>query len=857
MFKSILKRNGQITPFKIEKIVNAVYKASVAVGETNWQLANNLAKEIVERLGKKLKKGASPTVEEVQDMVEVVLVNAGRARIAKAYILYRQHRAEIRQEKRHILNKEEIDEIDKKFDINALRVLAARYLRKDESGKIIESPRELFGRVATHVVIPSLFHDVKIYSKKSKTQEHRREEFDCQKNEGKFFVGKYKLNQFHLEAVGRLYDRFSAAGRMKISWSGFLGLLRSGYFNKYEKEIDAYYELMVSRRFMPNTPAIANFGNYLGMGSACFTMGIEDCIDSIMDTLKAAAVIFKSGGGVGYNFSNLRPEGDFVKTTGGAASGPISFMSMFDNMTDVIKQGGIRRGANMGILNSNHPDIEKFIHSKEGNKALRNFNISAMMMPDFWPAYKENKSYHLINPRTKKAVAEIDARKLFDAIAYSAWESAEPGVLFFDRINEYNPFLKHLGPIDATNPCSEVLLYPNESCNLGSINVWAYLRKNGDKKPHFDWQKLEVDVKLAARFLDNVVDVNKYPMKEIEEMTLNTRKIGLGVMGVGDLLYELEIPYNSNNGLKFMEKLMEFVGYHSKVASVELAQERGKMPFFDKSFYKEGKLPFSGFKDKKSWHFDWSALAKKIKRCGIRNGFSTVIAPTGSISMIAGCSSGIEPIFSLVFEKNVTIGSFYYIDPVFEEKMRKEGLMDEDLIKDAAALGGSVKNIAYIPEYVKKVFVTAMDIAPVDHVKVLSVFQKWVDSSISKTNNFPSDATVDDIKKVYLLAYETGCKGVTVYRDKSIKFQVLVGGGKKKTKEKEPLAEISIVKDEKAKGLAIYSEAGANLNGGLGLSPAASFNSGNGFKNCPSCSSQLVKQEGCTKCLTCGWGLCS
>ena len=307
--------------------------------------------------------------------------------------------------------------------------------------------------------------------------------------------------------------------------------------------------------------------------------------------------------------------------------------------------------------------------------------------------------------------------------------------------------MKHLGPIDATNPCSEVLLYPNESCNLGSINVWAYLRKNGDKKPHFDWQKLEVDVKLAARFLDNVVDVNKYPMKEIEEMTLNTRKIGLGVMGVGDLLYELEIPYNSNNGLKFMEKLMEFVGYHSKVASVELAQERGKMPFFDKSFYKEGKLPFSGFKDKKSWHFDWSALAKKIKRCGIRNGFSTVIAPTGSISMIAGCSSGIEPIFSLVFEKNVTIGSFYYIDPVFEEKMRKEGLMDEDLIKDAAALGGSVKNIAYIPEYVKKVFVTAMDIAPVDHVKVLSVFQKWVDSSISKTNNFPSDATVDDIKK--------------------------------------------------------------------------------------------------------------
>ncbi|MBI5079131.1 adenosylcobalamin-dependent ribonucleoside-diphosphate reductase [Candidatus Wolfebacteria bacterium] len=856
MFKFILKRNGQTAPFKIEKIVNAIYNASVAVGEANWQLANDLAKEIIERLEKKSKKGAAPTVEEVQDMVEVVLVNAGRARIAKAYILYRQHRAEIRQEKRQILNKEEIDEVDKKFDINALRVLAARYLRKDENNRVIESPKELFGRVAIHVAIPSIFHDAKIYGKKSKTPEHHREEFDCQKNEGKFFVGKHKLNQFHLEAVKRLHDRFSVTGKMKVSWGEFLNLFKNGYFNKYEKEIDAYYELMVSRRFMPNTPAIANFGNYLGMGSACFTMGIEDRIDSIMDTLKAAAIIFKSGGGVGYNFSNLRPEGDFVKTTGGAASGPISFMSMFDNMTDVIKQGGIRRGANMGILNSNHPDIEKFIHSKEGNKALRNFNISVMMMPEFWSAYKENKNYHLINPRTKKATAEIDARKLFDAIAYSAWESGEPGVLFSDRINEYNPFLKYLGPIDATNPCSEVLLYPNESCNLGSINVWAYLKKNGDKKPHFDWQKLETDVKLAARFLDNVVDVNKYPMKEIEEMTLNTRKIGLGVMGVGDLLYELEIPYNSANGLKFMEKLMEFVGYHSKVASVELAQERGKMPFFDKSFYKEGKLPFSGFKDKKSWHFDWSALAKKIKRYGIRNGFSTVIAPTGSISMIAGCSSGIEPIFSLVFEKNVTIGSFYYIDPVFEEKMRREGLMDEDLIKDAAALGGSVKNIPYIPEHIKKVFVTAMDIAPADHVKVLSVFQKWVDSSISKTNNFPSDATIDDIKKVYLLAYETGCKGVTVYRDKSIKSQVLVGGGKKKAKE--PAVEISVVKDEKAKGLAIYSEAGVNNSGGgLGLSPVPSVNFGNGLKNCPSCSSQLIKQEGCTKCLTCGWGLCS
>ena len=856
MFRAIQKRNGQTAPFRAEKIINVIYKASIAVGEPNWQLANGLSKEVIKRLGIKIKK-RTPTVEEVQDAVEAVLIDFGEARIAKAYILYRQHRAEIRQEKKQILNKEEIDEVDKKFDINALRVLSARYLRKDENRKIIESPKQLFERVATHAVIPSLFYDTKIYSKKGGAPEHNSEEFDFEKNDEKFSIGKYKLNQFHLEAVKRLYDRFSKSKKIKVSWHNFLNLFKKGYFDKYEKEITLYYELMIERKFLPNTPAIANFGNYFGMGSACFVLGVEDSINLIMDSLKSASIIFKSGGGVGYNFSKLRPKGDFVKTTSGVASGPISFISMFDNMTEVIKQGGIRRGANMGILNSDHPDIEEFIKAKEGNKALRNFNISIMMMPEFWSAYKEEKSYKLINPRTKKVFAEMDARKLFDLIAYQAWESAEPGILFFDRINEYNPFLKELGPIESTNPCGEVLLYPYESCNLGSINIWAYLKKNGDKKPHLDWQKLEEDVKIAMKFLDNVIDVNKYPLKEIEEMTLNTRKIGLGVMGIGDLLYDLEIPYNSVSGLNFMEKLMEFVNYHSKTASIELSKERGKMPFFDKSFYKEGKLPFSGFKNKKSWHFKWDQLAKSIKKNGIRNGFTTVIAPTGSISMLAGCSSGIEPVFSLVFEKNVAIGSFYYVDPVFEEKMRREGLMDEDLIKDCSFLNGSVKNIPYIPKNIKNIFVTAMDIAPTDHVKVLAAFQKWTDSSISKTNNFPADATVEDIKKVYLLAYESGCKGVTVYRDSSIKSQVLVGGGKKKSKDSQ--VSLSVIKDEKAKGLTVYSEAGANPdNGNLGLSPIKENQTKkDGLKNCPSCSSQLVKQEGCTKCPTCGWGLCN
>lgn len=866
MFKSIRKRNGHIVPFKIEKITKAVYKASASVGEPNWHFSESLAKEVVGRLTKKIKRGSLPTVEEIQDMVEAVLIDRAHAKVVKAYILYRQHRAEIRAQKEQILNKEGIDEVDKRFDLNALRVLASRYLRKNEDGEIIESPKELFQRVAANATIPSLFYDSKIYKKGGKSPEYRSEEVDFIKLENKYSVGKYKFNRYHIEGLYRMYKRFAKDRKITVSWQKLLDMFKRGYFDKYEPEIDSYYNLMINRRFLPNTPAIANFGNVLGQGSACFTLGIEDSIDKIMDSLKGAAIIFKSGGGCGYNFSNLRPEGDFVKSSGGAASGPISFMSMFDNMTDVIKQGGIRRGANMGILNSDHPDIEKFVHAKEGNKALRNFNISVMVKGEFWECLDKGKPYPLVNPRSGKVVAEIDPTALLDAIAYQAWESAEPGVLFHDRINENNPFLKGLGTIEATNPCGEVTLYPNESCNLGSMNVWSYFKREGGKKPYFDWQTFEGDVKIATRFLDNVVDINKYPLPAIEEMSLNTRKLGLGLMGLGDLMYEMDIPYNSKEGFSFMEKIMEFINYHSKVESVQLAKERGKLPYFDKTFYKEGRLPFSAFKDKNSWNFDWKALVLKIKKQGIRNGFTTVVAPTGSISMIAGCSSGIEPVFSLVFEKNVAIGNFYYVDSAFEERMQKEGLMDEALIKDVASMNGSVQNINYIPSRLKKIFVTAMDISPKDHVKVLASFQRWVDSSISKTTNLSSDASVQDMKDVYIMAHELGCKGATVYRDKSLKTQVLTGTIKKYEKKQDKKdakdGELILMKDEKAKGLTVYHMAGAAVGSStLGLSHAPDNGNGNSsggeFKKCPSCKSPLTRQEGCLKCPSCGWGLCS
>jgi ribonucleoside-diphosphate reductase alpha chain len=840
----IRNREGRIVPFNKEKITSAIYRAIVATGSRDRALAESLSSRVVEILDEKYGAETIPAVEDVQDIVERALVENGQAKVAKAYIIYRQKRAEIRLEKQRILEKEAIDEVDKVFDLNALRVLKARYLKKDESGKLIETPKQLFTRIAVHAALPDLLYDNEVYDLTKQQKPQQGESFDPVQFHEKVSIGKYALNRYHLEALKRMHDRFNREGAVKVSWSRFFEMLKTGYFNKFEASVNSLFALMVSKKFMPNTPAIANFGNVLGMGSACFVLGVDDSIESIMETLKQTAVVFKAGGGMGYNFSRLRPEGDYVSSTSGVASGPISFMMLFDTMTDVIKQGGIRRGANMGILNSNHPDVEKFITAKKGNKALRNFNISVLIMQDFWDCYNKNKPYPLINPRTGQVVRQVNPRLLFDMIVYQAWESAEPGVIFFDHVNEYNPFYKHLGPIVTTNPCGEVLLYPNESCNLGSINVWAFVRRDDSGKVMVDWDGLREAVSLGSRFLDNVIDVNNFPLKAIEEMTLATRKIGLGVMGLADLLFELRLPYNSDEGRKFMEELMEFINYYSKLASIELAKERGAVPYYDKSFYPEGKLPIAGFYDRKSWHFDWEKVAEKIKQQGVRNGYTTVVAPTGSISMIAGCSSGIEPVYSLVYEKHVKVGSFYYIDSVFERVMTEEGLFGDDLLRDVNDHGGSIQRISYIPEDLKRVYITAMDIRPEDHIRALAAFQRWTDSSISKTNNFPANATVEDMRESYLLAYKLGCKDVTVFRDTSIKGQVLVVPKKKhgEAKEQENATDEQAPRTPKLLAVPLVG---------------ASQGTSEQIKICPQCTSQVVYQEGCYMCPECGWGACS
>jgi len=845
----IKKRNGDIVGFDQSKITSAIFKAAQSVGGKDKRLAKQLSDNVVEELSN---LSSTPSVEQIQDTVEKVLMGGGHAATAKAYIIYRQQRAELRKEKMLVLEKEEIDEVDKRFDVNALRVLKARYLRKESTGKLIETPKQLFTRVAVHAALPDLFYDSRVFDIKAQQPVNMDEEFRPALHEEQHSIGNYKLNRYHLEAVKRMYNRFNRNKQMKVSWSKFFEMIKKGDFNSYEKNIDVLYILMTQKLFMPNTPAIANFGNPLGMGSACFVLDVPDSIDGIMETLKNTAIVFKAGGGMGYNFSKLRPEGDFVSSTGGVASGPLSFMRLFDTMTEVIKQGGIRRGANMGILNSNHPDIEKFITAKDGNKGLRNFNISVLIMPDFWEYYEKNEPYPLTNPRDGKVEKYVNPRMLFDKIVYQAWESAEPGIIFFDKVNDYNPFYEHLGPIVTTNPCGEVLLYPNEPCNLGSINVWAFARQDEEGNSYVDWEALREVTRRCTKFLDNVIDVNNFPLKAIEEMSLNTRKIGLGVMGVGDLLYELRLPYNTEEGRKFMEQLMEFIAYWSKVESIELAKTRGNLPYYDKSFYKKGKLPIRGAELRQEWHFDWDKLSQDIKTHGIRNGYTTIIAPTGSISMIAGCSSGMEPVYSLVFEKNVNVGSFYYVDPAAEKVLREEGLYSDKLMEDINEHRGSIQGIDYVPEKVRKALVTAMDINPEEHIRALASFQKWVDSSISKTNNFPADATVDDMRASCILAYKLGCKDVTVFRDSSIKEQVLVAP-KKKEKSEEAKIEAGI-KPEMKKAIK-ESETGLVFEGNGSGSEAKPISKAT-IKNCPECGTKVELKEGCLHCPGCGWGLC-
>ncbi|XOU93969.1 MAG: vitamin B12-dependent ribonucleotide reductase [Candidatus Kerfeldbacteria bacterium] len=764
--KKIKKRDGRVVPFDQSMITNAIYKAGKSVEIDDMKQAEKLSKKVIDTLKKQFDHTKFPTVEQIQDIVEEVLIKEDKTKIAKAYILYRKEHQKLREQKGSYVG---TSELDTNLSINALRVLSKRYFKKSALGKVIETPSELFHRVAGNIAKADLQHDT-LLSKP----------VDVEKTEEKF------------------------------------------------------YHMMTELEFLPNSPTLMNAGKDLQQLAACFVLPVGDSMENIFDAVKWTALVHKTGGGTGFSFSSIRPKNDRVMSTKGVASGPISFMTVFDAATETVKQGGTRRGANMGILRIDHPDILEFITSKENNGKLNNFNISVAITEEFMEAVEKNEDYDLINPKDKKPIDTLNARKVFDLIVTLAWKNGDPGIIFIDRINKENP-TPQIGEMESTNPCGEQPLLPFEACNLGSINLAKMVK--GDfslgEKIEVDWDKLRETIRTAIHFLDNVIDMSNYPLPQITEMVHNNRKIGLGVMGWSDLLIMLGIPYDTQEAIEFAEKTMKFIEDESKKMSQDLAIDRGQMPNFEGSIFDKPDAP------------------------KMRNATTNTIAPTGTLSIIASCSSGVEPLFAISYIRNVMDNNeMVEVNPLFEQVAKREGFYSEELMKKIA-LSGGVQGMDEVPEKWQRVFVVSHDITPQWHLKMQAAFQKYTDNAVSKTVNFPQDATTEDIDKVYTMAYKFGCKGVTIYRDKSREAQVLnIGKVNKKVEEKTysyNYAELAGNNGNKDTTMKMEEDTDKEME----KVKVPAVHKSHVIEVCPDCKTNMEIKEGCSTCPSCGYSACS
>lgn len=668
-FTRIKKRDGRLVPFERQRIALAISKAvqSVEDSEQSQPIAEQLAEKVLLLLEERLRQNQIPEVEQVQDAIEEVLIAEKHASPAKAFILYRKERERNRKAKEDILGR--VD--DSKLSPAALRMVKDRYLMKDKNGKVLETPREMFERVAKTIA-----------------------------------------------AVDREYD------------------LSPAEIKQYEEQ---FFDLMWTFRFIPSGRILANAGTKQGQLYSSFVLPILDSTTSIFQALYDKALIQRVGGGTGFSFSKLRPRGS-RSSIGNIAAGPVSYISLFDHASDLAVQGGNRKGANMGSLHITHPDILDFITLKDASERLKNFNLSVEITDDFMDAVKQDRKYSLTDPNTGEEAKRIDAKEVFQLLVTMAWKCGDPGVLFIDRINQDNPLDT---PIETTDPCGDSPLHPYDASHLGAINLAAFALEKD-----VDWQQLKSAVALAVRFLDNVIDASKFPIEKIEKMAQSTRRIGLGVTGWADLLYKLNIPYHAEEALALAEQVMLFIKEQAQAASKAIAEEKGTFPLLKKS---------------------------KLKS-KMRNMALLCIAPAGARSVMAEVSSGIEPNYALAYTRKFSEGQdSLSVNKVFQERLQKKGIYSEEIIAKVIQQG-TCKDIEQIPKAMQRVFATAHDIPPEWHIKMQAAFQKHTDQAVSKTINFPKDATIKDIEEAYLLAYQSGCKGITAYRDGSLRNQVLTIG---------------------------------------------------------------------------------